>query len=125
MYTFSVMGGVKTECDSAAARSLEGSSITLKALRYFDDLTRKACASIENCSCRDGCPQCIYSSYCSERNELCSKSGALIIFRSILNDPIKTDTIGRTMSDDDAESLDWGDDLDLESIDMNLRDLIE
>jgi DEAD/DEAH box helicase domain-containing protein len=44
----------------------------------------KACITVENCKCIDGCTLCVQSTACKDSNLISSKLGGSIILRSLL-----------------------------------------
>jgi len=70
-----------------------GSGISTKAFEFIDSLLRQAITRVEQCGCREGCPECVASTTCAEANAVISKAGASVILRSILHLPIDMDAI--------------------------------
>ncbi|KAI7901494.1 P-loop containing nucleoside triphosphate hydrolase protein [Cokeromyces recurvatus] len=96
-FTHSSVTDVRTECKNPHATRPRPARITLyetqpmgiirQAYRLFDDLLKLSIKQIENCPCEFGCPSCIHLTFCSEYNEVCSKQGALILLKSLYNEP--------------------------------------
>lgn len=53
----------------------------------------KACEVLETCECTEGCANCCQSPSCTEKNAVCSKMGAIVILRGILDLKIDIDSI--------------------------------
>ncbi|KAI9248872.1 P-loop containing nucleoside triphosphate hydrolase protein [Phascolomyces articulosus] len=93
-FTSSTTVDVRTECKSPhATRSrpprialyeTQPNGIVRQAYQFFRDLVIMSVDQIQHCECEDGCPSCVHLASCSEHNILCSKPGALIILRSLL-----------------------------------------
>ncbi|OZJ06860.1 hypothetical protein BZG36_00217 [Bifiguratus adelaidae] len=97
IFSYSVLGDLRTECKSPLATRPRPArislyepnpcGITVKTFQFFPDLLTKALETIQACPCKDGCPECVHSTICSESNSLCSKMGAVIILHILLNQP--------------------------------------
>ncbi|KIL69576.1 hypothetical protein M378DRAFT_184005 [Amanita muscaria Koide BX008] len=66
----------------------KGGGTTVKAFDHVRDLLDKADVAITHCPCLNGCQQCVQSPACKENNEVCSKSGAAIIIKTLLGRPL-------------------------------------
>ncbi|KAG8745683.1 hypothetical protein FRC10_007380 [Ceratobasidium sp. 414] len=71
----------------------EGSGISAKAFDHVSTLLWKASERLEECPCDDGCPSCIRGMKCAEGNIVCSKIGASLILKSLLDIEIDPDTV--------------------------------
>ncbi|KAI8139448.1 P-loop containing nucleoside triphosphate hydrolase protein [Fennellomyces sp. T-0311] len=94
-FTSSTTVDVRTECKSPHATrprpprialyETQPSGIVRQTYQFFGDLVNMGIQQIQDCECEGGCPSCVHLSSCSEHNVLCSKTGALIILRSLLD----------------------------------------
>ncbi|KAG9125889.1 hypothetical protein FRC07_005747 [Ceratobasidium sp. 392] len=71
----------------------DGSGISAKAFDHVSTLLWDASKKMEECSCEDGCPSCIRGMKCSQGNIVCSKIGASLILKSLLDIEIDVDTV--------------------------------
>lgn len=53
-----------------------GSGLSKEIYKRFEEIVWKAFDIIHSCSCRDGCPRCIFSPYCGNNNKLLSRRKA-------------------------------------------------
>lgn len=67
-----------------------GVGLSRSAYDRLDDLIDVTLQTIEDCSCENGCPGCVYSPKCGNNNEPLDKAGAVFLLREIL----KTQTPG-------------------------------
>lgn len=61
-----------------------GSGLSIKAFEHIDDILNGALQRIEECSCEEGCPNCVVSPSCKENNFVYSKPGAQTVLHCIL-----------------------------------------
>lgn len=61
-----------------------GSGLSVKAFEHIDDILKATLERIEECTCSDGCPDCVAATYCKEHSLVLSKPGALVLLHSIL-----------------------------------------
>ncbi|MFP3896158.1 MAG: DEAD/DEAH box helicase [Anaerolineales bacterium] len=61
-----------------------GIGLAEAAYRRAEDLLRLAYETVDDCPCRDGCPACIQSGTCRQRNESLSKAGSRAILGALL-----------------------------------------
>ncbi|MEA3407590.1 MAG: DEAD/DEAH box helicase [Chloroflexota bacterium] len=61
-----------------------GIGLAEAAYRGAEDLLRLAYETVDGCPCRDGCPACIQSGTCRQRNESLSKAGAETILGALV-----------------------------------------
>ncbi|KAG9101110.1 hypothetical protein FRC06_003338 [Ceratobasidium sp. 370] len=71
----------------------DGSGISAKAFDHISTLLRNASERLEECPCEDGCPSCVRGMKCAEGNIVCSKVGASLILKSLLDIEIDPDTV--------------------------------
>lgn len=62
-----------------------GIGFTKKGYDYIEKLLSYGYDVIKNCKCEDGCPSCIYSPKCGNKNKPLDKKGAILILERILN----------------------------------------
>ncbi|KAJ1858228.1 ATP-dependent 3'-5' DNA helicase [Coemansia sp. RSA 1822] len=90
-------GELGTSCSSSTASdkrpclvvfetSFVSSGPTVRALPYARTIMHQALARIRDCTCKDGCPDCVLMDTCSENNQHSSKSGALQLLQHLLHD---------------------------------------
>ncbi|KAI9488424.1 hypothetical protein BDB00DRAFT_932711 [Zychaea mexicana] len=94
-FTSSTNVDVRTECKSPYATrprpprialyETQPSGIIRQAYHFFSDLVNMSVEQLQNCECESGCPSCVHLASCSEHNVLCSKLGALVVLRSLLD----------------------------------------
>ncbi|KAI8079987.1 DEAD H helicase [Halteromyces radiatus] len=94
-FTHSNVDDVKTECKSPYAtrhrpnRIVLYESLPCGVLRQvydcFERILRSCMQRVDTCECESGCPNCVYLLTCSEQNLICSKTGARLILRSLLD----------------------------------------
>ncbi|RKP26654.1 P-loop containing nucleoside triphosphate hydrolase protein [Syncephalis pseudoplumigaleata] len=81
---------VRIECKSPLATryrpprlviqdTASGIGASLKIYARFGNILREAYQQVRACTCADGCPQCINSPLCTERNQALSKAGACLL----------------------------------------------
>ncbi|UKZ90161.1 uncharacterized protein TrAFT101_005190 [Trichoderma asperellum] len=113
-FIISLPGDVRTECKVAlkefakketkrkrparltfydAKGGINGSGVSTKAFDHVDHLLQRALKRVEECSCQQGCVECVASEICKESNEVISKAGCLIILRSLLGVNIGLDNL--------------------------------
>ncbi|KIJ17065.1 hypothetical protein PAXINDRAFT_111778 [Paxillus involutus ATCC 200175] len=61
------------------------SGVSAQGFDHASEILRKAHDAVDSCPCEVGCDKCIHSPRCKEGNTVSSKSGALIVLRSLLN----------------------------------------
>lgn len=61
-----------------------GSGLSVKAFEHIDDLLNGTIQRLEDCSCKDGCPECVLAGHCKESNFVFSKRAALILLHCIM-----------------------------------------
>ncbi|CCD24062.1 ATP-dependent 3'-5' DNA helicase NDAI_0C04020 [Naumovozyma dairenensis CBS 421] len=61
-----------------------GSGLSTKAFEHVDDILEATLERIDECTCEDGCPDCVAATYCKERSMVLSKPGAQVLLRCIL-----------------------------------------
>lgn len=61
-----------------------GIGITEKAFELFEELATTTSELIRDCPCDDGCPSCIYSPKCGNKNRPLDKKGALAILSELV-----------------------------------------
>ncbi|MGB9749349.1 MAG: DEAD/DEAH box helicase [Caldisericia bacterium] len=62
-----------------------GIGFSKKGFDYIEKLLLYGYDVIKNCKCEDGCPSCIYSPKCGNKNKPLDKKGAILILTKILN----------------------------------------
>jgi len=62
-----------------------GIGFSKKGFDYIEKLLSYGYDVINNCKCEDGCPSCIYSPKCGNKNKPLDKKGAILILKTILN----------------------------------------
>lgn len=62
-----------------------GIGFSKKGFDYIEKLLSYGYDVIKNCKCEDGCPSCIYSPKCGNKNKPLDKKGAILILKNILN----------------------------------------
>lgn len=62
-----------------------GIGFSKKGFDYIEKLLSYGYDVIKNCKCEDGCPSCIYSPKCGNKNKPLDKKGAILILEKILN----------------------------------------
>lgn len=62
-----------------------GIGFSKKGFDYIEKLIGYGYDVINNCKCEDGCPSCIYSPKCGNKNKPLDKKGAILILKSILS----------------------------------------
>jgi len=62
-----------------------GIGFSKKGFDYIEKLLAYGYDVIKNCKCEDGCPSCIYSPKCGNKNKPLDKKGAILILTKILN----------------------------------------
>lgn len=62
-----------------------GVGFTKKGFNYIEKLLEYGLEVIKNCRCEEGCPSCIYSPKCGNKNKPLDKKGAILILDKILN----------------------------------------
>ncbi|MBC7194486.1 MAG: DEAD/DEAH box helicase [Caldisericia bacterium] len=62
-----------------------GIGFSKKGFDYIEKLLSYGYDVIKNCKCEDGCPSCIYSPKCGNKNKPLDKQGAILILEIILN----------------------------------------
>ncbi|MCX8094788.1 MAG: DEAD/DEAH box helicase [Caldisericia bacterium] len=62
-----------------------GVGFSKKGFDYIEKLLTFGLDVIKNCKCEDGCPSCIYSPKCGNKNKPLDKKGAILILEKILN----------------------------------------
>ncbi|KAJ7090229.1 P-loop containing nucleoside triphosphate hydrolase protein [Mycena belliarum] len=67
--------------------------VSTKAFDNVYELLCKAEQEVRTCDCDEGCPNCILSARCKERNEVSSKLGALLVLQGILDITVNPDCI--------------------------------
>jgi DEAD/DEAH box helicase domain-containing protein len=113
-FVISLPGDVRTECKVAlkefakketkrkrparltfydAKGGIDGSGVSTKAFDHIDHLLARALKRVEECSCQQGCVECVASEICKESNEVISKVGCLIILRSLLGVNIRQEEL--------------------------------
>ncbi|KAH8804738.1 DEAD/DEAH box helicase-like protein [Xylogone sp. PMI_703] len=70
-----------------------GSGINTKAFEFVDLLLKQALGRVEGCYCHQGCLECVAWAQCKEANEVMSKAGSAVIFKSLLNMDIDVDAL--------------------------------
>ncbi|KAL0947335.1 hypothetical protein HGRIS_013454 [Hohenbuehelia grisea] len=71
----------------------KGGAVAVKAFERATDLLTKACDAIVNCSCEEGCTECVLSARCKENNEVFSKLGAQLILQGVLGRDINANAV--------------------------------
>jgi DEAD/DEAH box helicase domain-containing protein len=61
-----------------------GIGFSKKGFDYIEKLLSYGYDVINNCKCEDGCPSCIYSPKCGNKNKPLDKKGAILILERIL-----------------------------------------
>lgn len=61
-----------------------GSGLSVKAFEHIDDLMLGTIQRLEDCPCKDGCPECVLAGHCKENNFVFSKRAALILLHCIM-----------------------------------------
>ncbi|MDI6860877.1 MAG: DEAD/DEAH box helicase [Caldisericia bacterium] len=61
-----------------------GIGFSKKGFDYIEKLLTYGYDVIKNCKCEDGCPSCIYSPKCGNKNKPLDKKGAILILEKIL-----------------------------------------
>ncbi|KAF7728390.1 hypothetical protein EC973_006198 [Apophysomyces ossiformis] len=94
-FGFATGSDIRTECKSPHATrkrppripvyETQPCGLVRQGYHHFDELVRLCIERIETCPCDYGCPNCVLMSTCSEHNMVCSKEGALIAFKAMLN----------------------------------------
>ncbi|PON21237.1 DEAD/DEAH box helicase [Trichoderma gamsii] len=113
-FVISLPGDVRTECKVAlkefatketkrkrparltfydAKGGINGSGVSTKAFDHIDHLLERALKRVEECSCQQGCVECVASEICKYSNEVISKVGCLIILRSLLGADIRLNNL--------------------------------
>ncbi|KAH6607896.1 hypothetical protein Trco_004209 [Trichoderma cornu-damae] len=113
-FVISLPGDVRTECKVAlkefakketrrkrparltfydAKGGANGCGISTKAFDHIDHLLQRAFRRVEECCCQQGCVECVASEICKESNEVISKTGCLVILKSLLGLDIGIDNI--------------------------------
>jgi DEAD/DEAH box helicase domain-containing protein len=62
-----------------------GIGFSKKGFDYIEKLLSYGYDVIKNCKCEEGCPSCIYSPKCGNKNKPLDKKGAILILEKILN----------------------------------------
>jgi len=62
-----------------------GIGFSKKGFDYIEKLFSYGYDVIKNCKCEEGCPSCIYSPKCGNKNKPLDKKGAILILEKILN----------------------------------------
>lgn len=62
-----------------------GIGFSKKGFDYIEKLLSYGYEVIKNCKCEEGCPSCIYSPKCGNKNKPLDKKGAILILEKILN----------------------------------------
>lgn len=62
-----------------------GIGFSKKGFDYIEKLLHYGYDVVKNCKCEDGCPSCIYSPKCGNKNKPLDKKGAILILERILN----------------------------------------
>lgn len=70
-----------------------GGSLSAKAFDYISDLVHQSFETVESCSCKEGCANCVQSAMCKESNIVSSKLGARVVLRGLLNLPLEESAI--------------------------------
>ncbi|RFU35629.1 hypothetical protein B7463_g730, partial [Scytalidium lignicola] len=70
-----------------------GSGINTKAFEFVDLLLKQALRRVEGCHCHEGCLECVAWAQCKEANEVMSKAGSEVIFKSLLNMDIDVNSL--------------------------------
>ncbi|PTB71041.1 P-loop containing nucleoside triphosphate hydrolase protein [Trichoderma citrinoviride] len=113
-FVISLPGDVRTECKVAlkefakketkrkrparltfydAKGGANGSGVSTKAFDHIDHLLERALKRVEECCCQQGCVECVASEICKESNEVISKTGCLVILRSLLGVDIRREDL--------------------------------
>lgn len=61
-----------------------GIGLTKKAFELTENLLKMTYELIKNCKCKDGCPACIYSPKCGNKNQILHKETAKFILEELL-----------------------------------------
>jgi DEAD/DEAH box helicase domain-containing protein len=61
-----------------------GVGLAEKGFERAEELFTAACKAVSTCSCKTGCPSCIFSPKCGNRNNPLSKRGAIALLKEIL-----------------------------------------
>ena len=61
-----------------------GSGVTRVLMDRFDKVVEVAYSIVTSCTCRDGCPRCVYSPYCGNNNRMLSRLNSIKVFESLL-----------------------------------------
>ncbi len=64
-----------------------GIGITEKGFDMLTELWQASLETIQECSCRDGCPSCIHSPKCGNNNHPLDKQAARMILAGLLGKP--------------------------------------
>jgi len=66
-----------------------GSGVSKLLLKRFEKAIVRAYKIVSECTCRDGCPRCIYSPYCGNNNKVLSRTRAKYVLEGILRGELK------------------------------------
>ncbi|MEN6387758.1 MAG: DEAD/DEAH box helicase [Candidatus Cryosericum sp.] len=67
-----------------------GVGLTEAAYSHFADVVRLSLSRVTECTCKDGCPSCVYSPKCGNNNKPLDKNGARILLGLLLDKLITT-----------------------------------
>ena len=72
-----------------------GSGLSKEIFNRFVEVAERALSIVSNCTCRDGCPRCIYSPYCGNNNRVLSRRKSALILEESLKVSLEIPVVSR------------------------------
>jgi len=72
-----------------------GSGVSKLLLSRFEAAVARAYKIVSECTCRDGCPRCIYSPYCGNNNRVLSRTRARAVLEGVLSGRLRAGYVER------------------------------
>jgi len=72
-----------------------GSGVSKLLLSRFKATVARAYRIVSECTCRDGCPRCIYSPYCGNNNRVLSRTRARAVLEGVLSGRLRAGYVER------------------------------
>jgi len=66
-----------------------GSGISKLLMKRFKSVVARAYRIVSECTCKDGCPRCIYSPYCGNNNRVLSRARGKYVLEGVLKGKLK------------------------------------